>query len=82
MSKTKAIEMLESIITHHSLCGMRKAELQEVIDELRGKPLIEETDVDRDISGLKEVAYLMEKLETLEQRVKTLEEEAAERRDG
>ncbi len=82
MSKTKAIEMLESIIALHSLCGMRKAELQEVIDELRGKSLLEDADVNRDISGLKEVAYLMEKLKTLERRVKALEEEAAERRDG
>lgn len=78
MSKTKAIEMIENIMLRHSLCGMRKAELQDVIDELRKGSPLEGADDDREIPLVDGVARA---LEALERRVKALEEEAAERMD-
>ena len=85
MSRIKAIEMIEDIMQRHSLCGMRKADLQEVINELRDestddfrdKTMSEESDADRKRSRVNEVASAVE---ALERRVKALEE-AAERMD-
>ncbi len=80
MSRAKAIEMIENIIERHSLCGMRKAELQEVIDELRDEPgndlrdkiISRESDSDKEHIQQNEVVRA---IEALERRVKALEKE-------
>lgn len=70
--------MIEDIIQRHSLCGMRRAELQEVMDELRDesrnesrdesrdnfrdKMILEESGGDRERSRLNEIARAVEAL--------------------